>query len=164
MSGFPWQPRPTFPPATWGLVLLVAGLVVLALGGLLFVLALTGGNSRVTSEAYIYNLFVRVRNPGAIAELWVPMPDFPELSDRTSRRRKFRRLPQFERHPVHDRVAVRDDVSIRFLRLVRGPRSDGRGPWFSERHLDFQHPGLERGPDLPGESQLGQSGVPDSAL
>lgn len=84
MSGFPWQPRPTFPPATWGLVLLVAGLVVLALGGSLFVLALTGGNSRVTSEAYIYNLFVRVRNPGAIAELWVPMPDFPELSDRTS--------------------------------------------------------------------------------
>ena len=41
MSGFPWQPRPTFPPTTWGLVLLVAGLVVLALGGSLFVLALT---------------------------------------------------------------------------------------------------------------------------
>src|SRR5207249_11377403 len=74
MSGFPWQPRPTFPPATWGLVLLVAGLVVLALGGLLFVLALTGGNSRVTSEAYIYNLFVRVRNPGAIAALLCPLP------------------------------------------------------------------------------------------
>src|SRR5436190_18262210 len=84
MSGWPPQPRPNFPPAKWGLVILVAGVVMLAFGGLLFVLALTGGNARVTSEAYIYNLFVRVRSPGAITELWVPMPDFPELSDRTS--------------------------------------------------------------------------------
>ena len=63
------QPSPTPPPVKWGLVILVAGVVMLALGGLLFVLAITGGNARVTTEAYIFNLFVRMRNPGASAEL-----------------------------------------------------------------------------------------------
>ena len=84
MIGLPPQPRPTFPPVKRGLVILVAGLVILALGGLLFVLAITGGNARVTSEAYVFNLFVRMRNPGASAELWVPVPDFPQLRDQAS--------------------------------------------------------------------------------
>ncbi len=78
------QPSPTPPPVKWGLVILVAGVVMLALGGLLFVLAITGGNARVASEAYIFNLFVRIRNPGASAELWVPVPDFAQLRDRAS--------------------------------------------------------------------------------
>ncbi len=69
--------------AKWGPVVLVAGVVLLAFAGLIFLLAITGGNARVTVEVYNYYVFVRMREPEASAELWVPVPDFPELRDRT---------------------------------------------------------------------------------
>src|SRR2546430_10321584 len=76
----PTEPaRSTFPSTKQALVILVAGLVVLAFTGLILVLALAGGNSRATLEVYNYHLFVRMRNPGASAELWVPVPDFTEF-------------------------------------------------------------------------------------
>src|SRR2546422_1572081 len=80
----PTEPaRSTFPSTKQALVILVAGSVVLAFAGLILFLALEGGNSRATLEVYNYHLFVRMRNPGTSAELWVPVPDFTELRDRT---------------------------------------------------------------------------------
>src|SRR5438093_25785 len=79
----PTEPaRSTFPSTKQALVILVAGSVVLAFAGLILFLALEGGNSRATLEVYNYHLFVRMRNPGTSAELWVPVPDFPELRAR----------------------------------------------------------------------------------
>ena len=80
----PTEPaRSTFPSTKQALVILVAGSVVLAFAGLILFLALEGGNSRATLEVYNYHLFVRMRNPGTSAEIWVPVPDFTELRDRT---------------------------------------------------------------------------------
>lgn len=67
-----------------GLAVLIAGLVLLAFAGLVLLLAIAGGDGRVTEEVYNYYVFVRLRNPQASAELWIPVPDFPELRDRTS--------------------------------------------------------------------------------
>src|SRR5947208_445042 len=81
----PTEPaRSTFPSTKQALVILVAGSVVLAFAGLILFLALEGGNSRATLEVYNFNLFVRMRTPGASAELWVPVPEFPQLRDQAS--------------------------------------------------------------------------------
>ena len=66
--------RSTFPSTKQALVILVAGLVVLAFAGLTLFLALAGGNSRATLEVYNYHLFVLMRNPGTSAELWSQCP------------------------------------------------------------------------------------------
>ena len=66
--------RSTFPSTKQALVILVAGLVVLAFAGLILFLALAGGNSRATLEVYNYHLFVLMRNPGTSAELWSQCP------------------------------------------------------------------------------------------
>lgn len=69
--------------AKWGFPILLAGVVMLALGGSALYLAITRWNEQVTDEWYAYSLFVRVQNPGTTSEVWAPVPDFPELRNRT---------------------------------------------------------------------------------
>src|SRR6266545_2960046 len=78
---------------TWaarrGLVVFVAGVVLLAFAGLVLLLALLGGSAQVTVEVYNYHLFVRMRDPEPGAEIWVPVPDFSELRALTSVNKTF---------------------------------------------------------------------------
>lgn len=77
------RPGSAFPSKRQALVVLVAGVVMLAVAGLILVVGIMKSGQRVLEEVYYYQLFVRMRDPGASAELWVPVPDFPELRERT---------------------------------------------------------------------------------
>jgi hypothetical protein len=72
-----------FPSRTQALVIFVVGVVLIALAGAGLVLVFVFSN-RVAHEHYYYILFVRIQTPESGAEIWVPVPDFPELRDRVS--------------------------------------------------------------------------------
>src|SRR5688572_30821280 len=72
------------PSRTQALVILVVGVVLIAIAGFSFVLVFSGWSDRVTDEIYYYFLFVRIQTPESGAEVWVPVPDFPELQERVS--------------------------------------------------------------------------------
>ena len=127
--------RSAFPSTKQALVILVAGLVVLAFAGLILFLALAGGNSRATLEVYNYHLFVRMRNPGTSAELWVPVPDFTELRDRTFVNETFVDSPfpsrnvtqsiQESAHGTMFRFVFSDSFAVRGVKVVTPSSANG---------------------------------------
>lgn len=78
------KPKSAFPSKHQALAVLVVGVVLLAVAGFILVLGIMISDQRIREEVYQYQLFVRMSDSGASAELWVPVPDFPELRDRTS--------------------------------------------------------------------------------
>jgi hypothetical protein len=81
-----------FPSRTQALAIFVVGVVLIALAGAGLVLVFVFSN-RVSNDLYYYWLFVEIQTPGPRAEIWVPVPDFPELRDRVSIDETWPRFP-----------------------------------------------------------------------
>jgi hypothetical protein len=73
-----------FPSRTQALVIFVVGVVLIALAGIGLVLVFVFSGSSNLDDSYYYYLFVEIQTPESGAEIWVPVPDFPELRDRVS--------------------------------------------------------------------------------
>jgi hypothetical protein len=93
-----------FPSRTQALVIFVVGVVLIALAGAGLVVVFVFSD-RVTNDHYYYFLFVRIQTPGPRAEIWVPVPDFPELRDRVSIDENWTPFPEFPSRNVSQSIA-----------------------------------------------------------
>jgi hypothetical protein len=96
-----------FPSRTQALVIFVISVVLIALAGAVLVFVIPGWSNGVIHDTYYYHLFVRIQTPGPRAEIWVPVPDFPELRDRVSIDEDWTRFtfPEFPSRNVSQSIA-----------------------------------------------------------